>query len=206
MSNLDWLYLARTPYWEEKDLGKKYSILRGIKNKSAEYKGKYTWDEISKRLPEYPIKRLREIEAGIISRDKTPPIHVMRPLIKDLGMEDAEFLSSVKIKKGMVISADVKVEDATPSKEIKVTERSEKPKQEEKPKQGNPSIKDMKVVSHLSSPLIFVFEKGKIHVYEDDPTNAKLLSQKSAMWIGPADFPGNSIVPREFSLSGVAGL
>lgn len=206
MSNLDWLYLARTPYWEEKDLGKKYSILRGIKNKSAEYKGKYTWDEISKRLPEYPIKRLREIEAGVISRDSTPPIHVMRPLIRDLGMEDAEFLSSTKIKKGAPITGSMRVEYIIPQKETKAAEPVNKSKQEEKPKQEKSSMKDMKIVSHLSSPLILVFEKGKIHVYEDDPGNAKLLSQKSAVWIGPADFPGNSIVPREFSLSGVSGL
>lgn len=210
MGDINWLYLARTPYWEEKDPGRRYSILRKIKNNTTEHKGKYTLEAIAARLPEYPTKRLREIELGLIVRSGSSetPMGVMTPLFTDLGMTQEEFLTTVKLKKnGTPAPAPVEVPKPQPTKPVTeakpvvITTNNPAPKIPQ-----SSQLRDMKIVSHLSSAIILVFEKDKIHIYDDSPEAGEILKKPSSKWIGPADQVGSRMIEREFDLKGIKGL
>lgn len=216
MGDINWLYLARTPYWEEKDPGRRFSILRKIKNNTTEYRSQYTLEAIAARLPDYPVKRLREIEFGIVTRPNSneTPMEVLKPLFTDLGMTEQEFLTTVKLKRGGTSTATQPqpVQEKKPVIEAKpVVVTTAKPIQSavctQPPKIPQSSqLRDMKIVSHLQSAIVLVFEKDKIHIYDDSPESADILKKPAAKWIGPADQVGNRVIEREFDLKGIKGL
>lgn len=216
-SGIEWLYLARTPYWEERDPGRRFAMLRKIKNNTTEYRSQYTLEAIAARLPDYPVKRLREIELGVVTRPNSneTPMEVLRPLFTDLGMTEPEFLTTVKLKRTntpVVAQQPVSVQEKKPVVEAKpVVVTTAKPIQSavctQPPKIPQSSqLRDMKIVSHLQSAVILVFEKDKIHIYDDSPESSDILKKPAAKWIGPADQVGNRLIEREFDLKGIKGL
>lgn len=216
MGDINWLYLARTPYWEEKDPGRRFSILRKIKNNTTEYRSQYTLEAIAARLPDYPVKRLREIELGVVTRPNSneTPMEVLRPLFTDLGMTEPEFLTTIKLKRGgtPTTTQPQPIQEKKPVIEAKpVVVTTAKPIQSavctQPPKIPQSSqLRDMKIISHLQSAIVLVFEKDKIHIYDDSPESADILKKPAAKWIGPADQVGNRVIEREFDLKGIKGL
>ncbi|NCB27379.1 MAG: hypothetical protein EOM62_18290, partial [Bacteroidia bacterium] len=100
---MEWLYIARTPYWEEQVPMVRYSQLRKIRNRTDT--GQFTLEAVSKRLG-MAAKVLQRMETGsglAVSEDYMDKM--LPELIKDLGLTEAQFYTTEKIRRPSATTA-----------------------------------------------------------------------------------------------------
>jgi len=218
MENFDWLYKARSPYWEEQSPGKRYGIIRLIKNRSEEFAGQYTQEAVELRIN---TKKgiLRNFETGA-----TPEVYeaLVPALIADLGMTPEMFYTQEKIratpaKRGPATPTAPAV--AAPTVELKIPATQSAPAPATSPtvpdgvmqtrkklseiaesysgeiKSSTPQTCITKIVNHTVDTVVIVIKGDELHIMYDCAASLKVLN---SIWVAPADDlgSGTKLIPR----------
>lgn len=190
MSNLDWLYKARRPYWEEAHPGKRYKMFRAIKNNATS--GQYTLELISQRTGISAVS-IRNLESGIsldVPENKNYVENLLPKLIEDLGITEEQFnsdkkIKAPKVKKAPKVVAKTEVmknpKDSTKSAPTKVTRASK----------STSNSTELTVVNHTLETFVFLIKGDKLHILDDSADSLK--KNKGAVWVAPADDVGRGL-------------
>lgn len=192
--NFEWLYKSRTPYWQidcVKYPGKRYAAFRQIKNRFSDCAGKYTLEEVCKRVPEVTVSILRTFESGVgLSTAFTDG--ALPKLIEDLGMTQAMFTTTEKItvkdKKASDNTTGSVATEAPAPKEVKI----ENTKSASKPTvQTSSTEKSITLINHTLSSFVVIIKDGDMHIYDDCAEVLKKVP--NASWVAPADDIGGGL-------------
>ena len=175
---MEWLYIARTPYWEENVPMLRYSQLRKIRNRTDV--GQYTLDAVSKRLG-MAAKVLQRMETGsglAVSEDYMDKM--LPELIKDLGLTEAQFYTTEKIRRSSATAAPSATAGSSATPASKPT------------RSVTPAANSVKIINH-SPDVNFLLEidsEGNWHIY--DNSNVMYKAHPKALYVPPADIVGDS--------------
>lgn len=200
-TDMEWLYKARSKYWEEGNYGKKYAILRQIKNRFGQYSGTYTLEAIAERTG-INVTTIRNFEAGVLPPGPLEENDLFK-IITDMGLDMRHLKCTEKIRANTVFSdseipnrleasPEVAVVTPAPTQKISPTYDEGVVKRTNKPKPFDPS-KALTIVNHTLEPFIVAVIDGEIHVMED---TAKNLKAKGVTWVAPADEQGRGAALR----------
>lgn len=187
-TDITWLVKARSRYWEEPNIGKRYAIFRLIKNRYKEFSGQYTLDAIHDRTGILQSS-IKNFEAGILPSGPFEESSLFA-LVEDLGLNMDHFKIEEKIRKDTDVQATVKkMNEASheikkePKEESSPLVEKEKVKRTNKPKPFNPAT-NLVIVNHTLESFLVGIVDGEIHIIED---TAKNIKKKGYTWVAPAD-------------------
>jgi hypothetical protein len=175
-----WLTKLRTHYWEVRNAGERYKILRVSKNRLPDHVGKYTLEAVAERLNFQP-SILKKIEAGV----ENPTVFNL--MIADLGITK-ELFDAVPAR---AVTTTV-TPPATVQASIEAIKRPDpfpKDKTEVAKNKTEVATGEFRVVSYHHEDLVLSITKDTICIYPNDAVHIK-----KGEFVGQADNPGGTTI------------
>lgn len=178
--SLEWLFKSRSNYWDERHAGKRYSILRQIKNRFGEFAGKFTQADVCTRVSGISAGTLRQFEMG---RPLAEPFinEILPKLVADLGLTMLQFNTTEKLRDGV---ATVSKSPAAPTVAEVPAAPPPKATVAVPAKESTNKSGPLTVINHTLNTFVVIIKGAELHIMDDTAEN---LKRPGSVWIAPAD-------------------
>lgn len=177
--SLEWLLKSRSNYWDEPHAGKRYSILRQIKNRYGQFAGKFTQTDVCTRVQGISPGTLRQFEIG---RPLAEPFinEILPKLVNDLELTMAQFNTTQKLREGVGPTPEVSTAQPAPTPQPTPVARSTAATPSKESTKSGP----MTVVNHTLNTFVVLVKGSELHIMDDTADN---LKKAGVVWVAPAD-------------------